>query len=89
VLNYALCHEDIWGSIGTAPRSLTSALDGSDVQLHALAALRPGKCSLYALERKLDGPQSRCGCFGVEKKFLAPAESRTRVVHLVAHRYTD
>jgi hypothetical protein len=38
------CHEDISGSGCIAATFLTSALDGGD-QLHALAALLPGKKS--------------------------------------------
>jgi hypothetical protein len=39
---------------------LTSALVGGDGQLHAPAALHPGKGpSRYPLDRRLSGPQSR------------------------------
>jgi hypothetical protein len=36
-------------------------------QLHAPAALPPGKEPRYALDRRLDGPQSRSGRCGEEK----------------------
>jgi hypothetical protein len=36
-------------------------------QLHALAALPPGKSPRYPLERRLGGPQSRSGRSGEEK----------------------
>jgi hypothetical protein len=46
LISQALCREDMWGSGGTAPPFLTSALDGGvevSGQLHAPAALPPGK----------------------------------------------
>jgi hypothetical protein len=42
LINQALCHEDEWGSVGIAPPFSISAIDGSG-QLHAQAALHPGK----------------------------------------------
>jgi hypothetical protein len=39
LINYALCHEIIWGSGCIAPPSLTSALDRGEGQLHEPAAL--------------------------------------------------
>jgi len=41
VLNQTSRHEDIWGNIGTAPRILTSTLDGGEWYLHAPSALSP------------------------------------------------
>jgi hypothetical protein len=35
----ALCHNGIWGSGGTSPLFLTSALDGVECQLHATATV--------------------------------------------------
>jgi hypothetical protein len=40
---------------------ITSALDGGNDQLHASAALPPGRRPLYILDRKLGGPQSQSG----------------------------
>jgi hypothetical protein len=41
-------------------------------QLHAPAALPPGKSPWYPLDRRLGGPQSRSGRGGEEKNFLLP-----------------
>jgi hypothetical protein len=41
-------------------------------QLHAPAALPPGKESRYLLDRRLGGPQSRPGGGGQEKRNSAP-----------------
>jgi hypothetical protein len=43
VLNSALRHEDVWECGDIAPPFLTSALDKVFGQLHAPAALPPGK----------------------------------------------
>jgi hypothetical protein len=45
-------------------------------QLHAPAALPPGKEPRYPLDRRLGGPQSRSGRFG-EEKILDPTGTRT------------
>jgi hypothetical protein len=61
-----------WRSGGIAPRtSLTSILDGSG-QLHAPAALPPGKEPLVPLDMRLGGPQSRSGHSGGEEKNSQP-----------------
>jgi hypothetical protein len=58
-----------WGSGRIAPlNSLTSALDGGSGQLHALAALPPGKESLVPTA----GSQSRSGRGGEEKNSQPP-----------------
>jgi hypothetical protein len=60
-------------------------------QLHATAALPPGKDPRYPLDRRLGGPQSRSGRFGAEK-ILDPTGTRVlspSVVQPVASRYTD
>jgi hypothetical protein len=44
-------------------------------QLHAPAALTPGKEPRYPLDRRLGGPQSRSG--RREEKILVPAGTRT------------
>jgi hypothetical protein len=38
-------------------------------QYNALATLTPGK---EPLDRRLGGPQSQCGWYGVEKKLMPP-----------------
>jgi hypothetical protein len=55
----------------SSTHSLTSALDKGSGQLHASAALVPGKNPQYPLDRRLGGPQSRSGCGG-EKKNSQP-----------------
>jgi hypothetical protein len=45
-------------------------------QLHASAALAPGKSPLYPLDRRLGGPQNQAGRRG-EEKILASAGTRT------------
>jgi hypothetical protein len=60
-------------------------------QLHAPAALSPGKSPRYPFYRKLGGPQSRPGQHG-EVKIVYPTGNRTPVplvVQPVASRYTD
>jgi hypothetical protein len=65
--------------------SLTSALDGVDGQLHAPAALPPGK-TRYALYRRLGGLQGRSGQV---RKISPPPGFDPRIVQSVASRYTD
>jgi hypothetical protein len=60
-------------------------------QLHAPAALPPGKSPRYPFYRRLGGPQSRSGRYGEVKNFY-PSGTWTPaplVVQLVASRYTD
>jgi hypothetical protein len=60
-------------------------------QLHAPAALPPGKSPRYPFYRRLGGPQSRSGRYGEVKNF-DPTGTRTPaplVVQPVASRYTD
>lgn len=40
-------------------------------QLHAMVALLLGKKNLFQLSRRMGGPNSQSGCFGVEKN-LSP-----------------
>jgi hypothetical protein len=47
-------------------------------QLHAPAALPPGKSPWYPLDRRLGGPQSQSRRFG-EVKILDPAGTRTPI----------
>jgi hypothetical protein len=46
-------------------------MDGSG-QLHAPAALTPGKSPRYPLDRRLGGPRSRSGRYGEEKNLALP-----------------
>jgi hypothetical protein len=55
LISYALRHEDMWGSGGTAPPFLTQALDG-------VVSFTPLPLSPWCLlDRRLDGLQSRSG----------------------------
>jgi hypothetical protein len=45
-------------------------------QLHALAALSPGKEPMVPLDRRLGGPQSRSGRGGEEKNSQPPPDSQ-------------
>jgi hypothetical protein len=60
-------------------------------QLHAPAALPPGKEPLYPLDRRLGGPQSHSGRGGEEKNSQPPPgiEHGSPIVRPVAQRYTD
>jgi hypothetical protein len=55
------------------PVFMTSALVEVSGQLHASAALPPGKVFRYPLDRRLGGPQSRYG----EGNILDPTGTRT------------
>jgi hypothetical protein len=60
-------------------------------QLHAPAALPPGKSPWYPFYRKLGGPQSRSGRYG-EVNIFDPTGTRTPafpVVQPVASHYND
>jgi hypothetical protein len=52
-------------------------------QVHAPAALNPGKSPWYPLDRRLGGPQNRPGRYR-EKKNIAPAGNPTPAVQPVA-----
>jgi hypothetical protein len=60
-------------------------------QLHAPAALPPGKSPRYPFYRRLGGPQSRSGLYGEAKIFtLSGLElPLPLIVQPVASRYTD
>jgi hypothetical protein len=61
-------------------------------QLHAPAALPPGKSPQYPFDRRLGGPQSRSGRYGEVTFFLLyrdPQLPPPLVVQPVASLYTD
>jgi hypothetical protein len=60
-------------------------------QLHAPAALSPGKESLVPIGQEAGGPQSRSGQGGEEKIPSPRRESNTRtpIVQPLAQHYTD
>jgi hypothetical protein len=55
-------------------------------QLHAHAALPPGKELLYPLDRRLDGPQNRSGHGGEEKTSQPLAGLETYIIQPVVGR---
>jgi hypothetical protein len=57
-------------------------------QLHAPAALPPGKSPWYPLDRRLCGPQSRSGRGGEEKNFQSLPGVEHLIIQPVARRYT-
>jgi hypothetical protein len=58
-------------------------------QLHALAALPPGKSPWYPLDRRrLGGPQSRSGHGGEEKNSQPLAGLELPIVQPLPHRFT-
>jgi len=58
-------------------------------QLHAPAALTPGKRPRYPLDRRLGGPRGGLHAVATRKKSLAFAGNRTPVVQPVAYPFTD
>jgi hypothetical protein len=76
-----------WRSGGTAPRILTSVLDGYG-QLHVPAGLPQRNSPWYPLDRRLGGPESLSGRVGEEKKFQAHAGTRSPIIQPLTQRYT-
>jgi hypothetical protein len=73
---------NIWGSGGKAPPFLTSALEGGEWSSScSCRCIRRGKSPGYSFDRRLGGPQSRCG--------RCTVGTLTRAVQPVARRYTD
>jgi hypothetical protein len=65
--NYALCHEDTWGSGEIAPEFLTSALDGDEQSATRPCRFTPEKNRpWYPFYMRLGGSQSRSGRCGEE-----------------------
>jgi hypothetical protein len=56
-------------------------------QLHASAAKPPGKGPQYPLSRRLGRPQTRSGCFGVEKNLLPLPGIEFRLPALILSLY--
>jgi hypothetical protein len=62
MFNYALCHEDMWGSGGIAPPFLTSELDGGE-----LSASSPGeRAPRYRLDRSRDSSAGIATGYGLD-----------------------
>jgi hypothetical protein len=57
-------------------------------QLHAAAAYLRGKSPCYPLERRLGGPQRRCGRGGEEKNSQSLLGLEPPIMQPVAQRYT-
>jgi hypothetical protein len=62
---------------------------GVEAQLHASAALPPGKSSQYALNRRLGGPQGRSGYCGEEKNSSCPCYESNHGRAARSCHYTD
>jgi hypothetical protein len=71
----ALRHEGVWGCGCIVPHLLDLGISWSG-QLHAPAALTPGRSPWYPLDRRLGRPQSRSGRHG-EVKILDSTGTRT------------
>jgi hypothetical protein len=75
--NYALCHEDVWGSGCTDPLFLTLTLVGGELSASRSTHFTPwGKSPQYPLDRRLGGLQcwsGRCR----DKKILYPTGTQT------------
>jgi hypothetical protein len=66
-----------WGSGGITPPLLTLALNGGEWSASHLSHFTVRvKCPWYLLDRKLDGPQSWSGHYGVEKISFPSRESK-------------
>jgi hypothetical protein len=57
-------------------------------QLHAPAALPPGKQTLVHIGRRLGGPQSRSGCGGEEKNSQPVPGFESPIIQPLAQRCT-
>jgi hypothetical protein len=57
-------------------------------QLHALAALPPGKSPWYPLDRRLGGPQTRYGRGGKEKNSQPLQRLELPIIQAAVQRYT-
>jgi hypothetical protein len=62
----------------------TSKLDGGQCQLHDPALYPRGYRSRYPLDRRLGGPQSRSGLYGVKKNLLLLGELRPSPRHYIS-----
>jgi hypothetical protein len=66
VLNYTPCHEDVWGSGGTDPTILTSAVYGGEWSASSHCHFNSREKSLrYPSYRTLGGTHGRYGRCGV------------------------
>jgi hypothetical protein len=83
VLNWAPRYEDVWGSGGTAPPFLTSALDGGE-----WPASRPGS---FTTGERTPGTYSTGGCVNPRASLdtVKYARNRNRAVQPVDRRSTD
>jgi hypothetical protein len=87
--NWAPRYEGVLGSGSIAPRILWPwhYVEVSH-QLHAPAALPPGKSPLYPLDRRLGGPQSRSEHGGEAKNSQPLPRFEPPIIQPVAQRYT-
>jgi hypothetical protein len=61
---------------------------GVSGQLHAPAALSPGKSPWYPLDRRLHGPQSQFGCGGEEKNSQPLPGLKPLIIQPITQHYT-
>jgi len=83
VFSYVPRHEDIWGTGRIASSILNLGTWWRCGQVHAPAALPPGKGRRYPLDRRMGGPHCRSGC-GSEEKNPCPFRESNPVVQPVA-----
>jgi hypothetical protein len=88
VLNYALCHEDVWESGGIIPPFFVSALDGGAWSVSRPGRFTPrGKRPRYPLDMRLCVPQNLDAMR--YRKVSCPCGNRTPAVEPIARLYTD
>jgi hypothetical protein len=74
LINYALCHDDVWGSGDISPTILDLGTKWSWVV--SFTFYLRGKSPRYPLDRRPDGPQSGSGPCGEEKNFSSIRKSK-------------
>jgi hypothetical protein len=78
-----------WRSGGIAPRIIDLGTGMEMIgQLHAPAALLPGKEPRYPLGRRMGGPQNRCGHGGEEKNSQPLPGLEPPIIQPAAQHYT-
>jgi hypothetical protein len=90
LINYVLCHEDIWVTGVISPSFLISAQDGGEWSASRPGHFNPGgRETQVPTEQKAGWASGHSGCYGEETKSLASTWNRTPAVQPVARRYTD
>jgi len=73
-----------WGVEAWLHAFLTSAIDGV-VSFMPQPLYPQGKETLYPLDKRLDGPQNRCGRGGEEKNCQPPPELEPPIIPALYH----